>query len=83
VCRGHFTTILILLKGFAMFKNKRNLGLGLGLGFMVMAGSASAAIDVAPVVAQLSEGEAAVAAIGAAILVVWAIKKVYSLIGGR
>lgn len=58
-------------------------GLGLGLGLLVVAGSASAAIDVAPVTAKLAEGEVAVALIGGAILVVWAIKKVYSLIGGR
>lgn len=66
-----------------MFKNVRNLGLGFGLGALLVAGSASAAIDTAAVTAKLSEGEAAVAAIGAAILVVWAIKKVYSMIGGR
>lgn len=66
-----------------MFKTLRNMVLGLFLGFMGFISTASAAIDTATVTAKLAEGEAAVAAIGAAILVVWAIKKVYSMIGGR
>lgn len=72
------------MKGFnsAKFYAKR-VAQGLAVGLSLAAAQAQAAIDTAAVTAKLSEGEAAVAAIGAAILVVWAIKKVYSLIGGR
>lgn len=66
-----------VMKGFKGLAGAAVVGLSLA------ATSAHAVIDTAAVTAKLSEGEAAVAAIGAAILVVWAIKKVYSLIGGR
>ena len=42
--------------------------------------ASQAAIDVSGITSKLGEGEAAVAAIGAAILVVWAISKVYKMI---
>lgn len=63
-----------------MFKNFKNVGLGLGVGLMVAAGSASAAIDTTAAVASITEGVAAVGAIGGAILAVWGVRKVYSLI---
>lgn len=55
----------------------------LAVGMTLAAAQAQAAIDVTGVTDKLSEGETAVAAIGGAILIVWAIKKVYSLISGR
>lgn len=63
-----------------MFKNFKNVGLGLGLGSLLVAGSASAAIDVTAAVSSITEGVAAVGAIGGAILAVWGVRKVYSLI---
>lgn len=61
-------------------KNFKNWGLGLGLGLMAAASSSYAALDVTAVTAKLAEGETAVAAIGGAVLLVWATRKVYSLI---
>jgi hypothetical protein len=63
-----------------MFKNFKNVGLGLAVGLMTAAGSASAAIDVTAAVSSITEGVAAVGAIGGAILAVWGVRKVYSLI---
>ena len=60
----------------------RNLFKKLGLATTVLLASTAsqAAIDVSGITTKLGEGEAAVAAIGAAILVVWAISKVYKMI---
>jgi hypothetical protein len=58
----------------------KRVAAGLAAGLSLMAAQAQAAIDVSAVTGKLSEGEAAVAAIGGSILVVWAIRKVYSLI---
>lgn len=83
VRRGRFPLFYQTLKGFIMFKKILGfLGTAL-IGVMGLVTSSYAVIDTAAVTAKLAEGEAAVAAIGAAILVVWAIKKVYSMIGGR
>lgn len=60
--------------------NTRSLA---GLGLLATATASQAAVDVSGVVSTIGEGEAAVGLIGVAILTVWAIKKVYSLIGGR
>lgn len=65
----------------AAFAKQKSYQLAVGLTGLGVAGSASAAIDVSAVVATLGEGVAAVAAIGGAVLTVWAIRKVYSLIG--
>lgn len=63
---------------------KNMLKYGVTFSALVASGLASAVpIDTAAVTAQLGEGSLAVAAIGAAILTVWAIRKVYSMIGGR
>lgn len=51
-------------------------------GLTLVAAQAQAAIDMTAVTAKLAEGETAVAAIGAAVLTVWAIRKVYSMIRG-
>ena len=60
----------------------RKVAAYLAVGMTLAAAQAQAAIDVSAVTEKLSEGETAVAAIGGAILVVWAIKKVYSMIKG-
>lgn len=54
-----------------------------GLGLLATATASQAAVDVTAVVSTIGEGAAAVGLIGVAVLTVWAIKKVYSLIGGR
>lgn len=65
------------------FMNKqRSYQLAGGAAALGAAGSASAAIDVAPIVATLSDGIAACTAIGVALLTVWAVKKVYAMIKG-
>ena len=55
---------------------------GVAAASFLVAASANAAIDVTAVTTKLSEGEVAVAAIGGAVLIVWAIKRVYSMIRG-
>ncbi|ACT52155.1 major capsid protein [Methylovorus glucosotrophus] len=60
----------------------RKVAAYLAVGMTLAAAQAQAAIDVSAVTEKLGEGETAVAAIGGAILVVWAIKKVYSMIRG-
>jgi len=60
----------------------RKVAAYLAAGLTLAAAQAQAAIDVSAVTTKLSEGEAAVELIGGAILVVWAIKKVYSMIKG-
>lgn len=63
---------------------KNMLKYGVTFSALVASGLASAVpIDTVSVVAQLTEGGIAVTAIGSAILTVWAIRKVYSMIGGR
>lgn len=64
----------------AMYLKQKSYQLAVGAASAVMATSASAAIDVTAVTAKLGEGETAVAAIGGAVLLVWATRKVYSLI---
>lgn len=65
----------------ATFAKQKSYQLAFGVTALTVAGSASAAIDVSAVVTTLGEGVAAVGAIGGAVLTVWAIRKVYSLIG--
>jgi hypothetical protein len=62
------------------FLKQKSYQLAIGVASLTLATSASAAIDVAGVVSTIGEGDAAVAAIGGAVLTVWAIRKVYSLI---
>lgn len=69
-------------KQVAMFLKQKSYQLAVGAAVAVASANASAAIDVSPVTTKLSEGEAAVALIGAAVLTVWAIRKVYSMIRG-
>lgn len=66
----------------ALFLKQKSYALAVGAAVAVSSVSASAAIDITPVTAKLAEGETAVAAIGAAVLTVWAIRKVYSMIRG-
>lgn len=63
-----------------MNKLFKKAGLGFGLGAMLVSGAASAAVDVTAAVTSITEGVAAVGAIGGAILAVWGVRKVYSLI---
>jgi len=60
----------------------RKVAAYLAVGMTLAAAQAQAAIDVSAVTEKIAEGEVAVAAIGGAILVVWAIKKVYSMVRG-
>ncbi|MCB4812438.1 major capsid protein [Methylovorus menthalis] len=60
----------------------RKVAAYLAVGMTLAAAQAQAAIDVSAVTEKIGEGEVAVAAIGGAILVVWAIKKVYSMVRG-
>jgi hypothetical protein len=70
------------MKEHQMKARNQAIKYGVALGSFFAAASANAAIDVTAVTTKLSEGEVAVAAIGGAILIVWAIKRVYSMIRG-
>jgi hypothetical protein len=66
----------------AMYAKQKSYQFAVGAAVAVASSNASAAIDVTAVTAKLAEGEAAVGLIGAAVLTVWAIRKVYSMIRG-
>lgn len=68
------------MKKTALFLKQRSYQLAVGAGALVAATAASAAVDVSAATSAITEGVAAVAAIGGAVLAVWGIRKVYSLI---
>lgn len=68
------------IKKTALFLKQRSYQIALGVTAAAVSASASAAIDVTAATSAITEGVAAVGAIGGAVLAVWGVRKVYSLI---